>query len=340
MTDLKNELTWSFSRHERLLACPRRYYFKHYGSWGGWERDAPDFVRELYRLGKLERRATWSGSILHKIIAHALDAVRAQVRDPPHAPATAAGVDRLVEEVLGWMRQDFADSRDDVARRTRSFKQHVRFLEHEQPHDAASPRWRQQWKDAAAQVEKGIRWFFASDAWATLKALPASHWIEIEDWTGRSPPPSFELRPSGGGDEPPVAIYARIDCAFREEATGRVVVIDWKTGKAESSASAHQLATYALYMRERHGVPPESLVAREINVVHGTQRDHDVSPATLEAFERLVSASMARMRSFLVDGDPRANVPKAEAEFAFAPDEAECRWCAFQSACPRTSGSL
>ena len=50
MAGLKNELSWSFSRHQALQACARRYYFKHYKSWGGWERDAEPSVREIYRL--------------------------------------------------------------------------------------------------------------------------------------------------------------------------------------------------------------------------------------------------------------------------------------------------
>ena len=72
MAGLRNEFSWSFSRHQALRACARRYYFKHYKSWGGWERDGDPAAREIYRLSKLESRPTWQGSVVHRSIARSL----------------------------------------------------------------------------------------------------------------------------------------------------------------------------------------------------------------------------------------------------------------------------
>lgn len=320
MADLKNELFWSFSRDGRLRACARKYYYQHYGAWGGWDRSAPDVQRELYRLTKLERRATWQGSVVHRVVARALDGAR-QGSPAPDPEAVA-------QEALGWMRQDFADSRDDVARRVGNFKAHVRFLEHEQPHDPASAAWRRQWKESADLVERCIRWFFASEQWAKLSALPKADWIEIEDWTGRSSPPSFELEG--------VKVFAKVDCAFKE---GRkAVVLDWKTGRADDGDAPRQLATYALYMQARHGIEPRALVAREVNLAQGTEHEHDVSPEALDRFISMFRESVARMRSLLAD--PKRNVPKPESEFAFTDDDGECRRCRFRSVCPKTAAAM
>ena len=320
MAELKNELSWSFSRDERLNRCARKYYYQHYGSWGGWDQKASPVQRELYRLTKLEGRPTWQGSVLHRVIARALDGARNGAPEPdPEAVA---------QEALGWMRQDFADSRDDVARRASNFKAHVRFLEHELPHDPSDPRWRRQWKDSADLVESAVKRFFASDHWRRLSRLPAADWIEIEDWTGRQGPPSFELEG--------VRVFAKIDCAFRED--GRPVVLDWKTGRGEDRGAPKQLAAYALYMQARHGVNPKDLVAREVNVVQGTVREHDVSPEALERFKALFRESVARMRACLAD--PRANVPKPEAEFGFTEDERECARCRFRAVCPKTAAAM
>jgi hypothetical protein len=318
--ELKNELSWSFSRDERMRRCPRQYWFQHYGSWNGWSRDADPFTRELYRLTKLEQRATWQGSIVHRVIARALDGAR-QGRPAPSP-------DDVVAEALGWMRQDFADSRDDVARRASSFKAHVRFLEHEQPHDPADPRWRRQWKDAAELVESCVRRFFASEHWSRLSRLPQAGWIEIEDWTGRAGPGAFEI--DG------VKVFAKIDCAFRED--GRPVVLDWKTGRSDEGDAPRQLAVYALYMRERHGIDPSELVAREVNVALGTVHEHDVSPEALESFLVTFRASVARMRALL--SDPRGNVPLPQGDFALTEDERECRRCRFRPVCPKTSAAM
>lgn len=319
VAELKNELSWSFSRDERLRTCARKYWFQHYGAWGGWDRDAPELTREIYRLTKLERRATWQGSVVHRVVARALEGARQGLPQPDP--------DDIVQEALGWMRQDFADSRDDVARRTGNLKAHVRFVEHEFPHDPASPRWRQQWKDAAETVEQCVRWFFASEWWSTLSRLPSRDWIEIEDWTGKSAPGSFVLEG--------VRVFAKIDCAWR---SGRQsVVADWKTGKGGGDAPK-QLAAYALSMEARHGIDPGSIVAREVNLAQGWVRDHDVSPEALERFRAVFRESIARMRSLLVD--PARNVPRPEAEFPLAEDDAPCRWCRFRGVCPKTAAAM
>lgn len=320
MAELKNELSWSFSRDERLRKCPRQYYYQQYGSWGGWNREATPVQRELYRLTKLEQRATWQGSVVHRVIARALDGAR-QGQPAPDPEA-------IVQEALGWMRQDFADSRDDVARRASNFKAHVRFLEHEQPHDPAHPRWRQQWKDAAGLVESCIRRFFGSEHWRRLSALPERDWVEIEDWTGRGAPPSFDLEG--------VKVFAKIDCAFREG--DRAIVLDWKTGRSGDGDAPKQLAAYALYMQARHGIPPEGLVAREVNVAQGTVHEHDVSREGLDRFIATFRDSVARMRACL--SDPRANIPKPESEFPFTSDERECMRCRFRAVCPKTAAAM
>src|SRR4051794_9618888 len=73
---ITNDFSWSKSRHEKFSECLRAYYFQYYGSWGGWEQDAPKGVRNLYILKKLNNRYTWAGSVVHDAVKRALDAVR------------------------------------------------------------------------------------------------------------------------------------------------------------------------------------------------------------------------------------------------------------------------
>ena len=319
MADLKNELTWSFSRHSTLQACPRRYYFRHYKYWNGWRDDADPVVREIYRLTKLDGRFSWQGQIIHRVIARSL----LQARDgrPVEDPKAA------IAEAIGWMRQDYRDSRDDLARRTGDFKRHVRFFEHETGEDDGSPSWRARWKECAQVVETGLGNFFGSRLYAKLKDLPARDWIEIEDPSSRVPP-SFE---AGG-----IRVNAKVDCAFRED--GRPVVVDWKTGKRDMPALPTQLAAYALYMQERHGIAPNELVAREVNVVTGKVQEYDVGPEQIEVFREVFEESLARMRSYL--SDVPGNVAKPEGEFPFTQDDRECRFCHFRSVCPKISAAF
>jgi hypothetical protein len=314
MSELKNEFSWSFSRHQTLKACARRYYFRHYKHWGGWADDAPPEVREIYRLTKLDSRFPWQGSVIHRAVARSLIAARRgqPLRDPESA----------VQEAIGWMRQDWRDSKDDLARRTGNYKLHVRFVEHETGADDGSPQWRARWKESAGTVETALRGFFASPLYARLAALPEADWIEIDDPSGRTPP-SFEYQG--------VKVHAKVDCAWRED--GRAVVVDWKTGRRDLPPLPTQLAAYALYMQHRHGIPPGDVVAREINLVTGKVQEHDVGREALEVFREVFEESVQLMRSHL--SDAAGNVPRAEGEFAFTEDERECRFCTFRTVCPR-----
>lgn len=315
MGELKNEFSWSFSRHSMLATCARRYYFQHYASWGGWERDAPPEVREIYRLKQLTSRPGWKGTVIHDAIADALRRAR--------AGRPVEDVDACVASVLESMRRDYRESRDDVARRTGDFKHHVRFLEHEQDEGRETESQRRAWKEAAGDVETGLRNFFGSRLHAHLRSLGPADWVEIEE--AGAPPGSFHV--DG------VKVWVKLDCAYRDG--GRIVVVDWKTGRRSSSLTPVQLATYALYVADLTGRPPEDVRAREVNVVLAESREHDVGAEALDAFHELLTRSVSRMRSLLAD--PAENVPRPAAEFAFTEDERDCRWCNYRSVCPRVS---
>lgn len=320
MSDLRNEFAWSFSRHGTLEECPRRYYFRHHAFWGGWEPDADPRTRELYRLTKLEHRATWQGRVVHEAIAHALWQAR---EGRPIVEKEA--VDDLLAGVLHAMRQDYADSRHDRARATGRFKQHVRFFEHEEGIDDGSPEWAARWKATADAVERGLRNFLGSRVHRKLCALAPDDWLELED-PRASVGPSFEVEG--------VKVHVRVDCAYRDGE--RAVLIDWKTGRRLSPAGPVQLGVYALYLQHRHGVDPAGIHAREINVVTGETREHDVGPEARATFLEVFRRSVETMRSYLVD--VAGNVPKPEDDFPFARSEQTCRYCDFRSVCPRPSG--
>ena len=99
---LKNEFSWSKSRHEKLAECPRQYFFHYYGSWGGWERGAAPDVKELYTLKKLTARPAWAGSTVHDTIKRALTLVR------DGQPLDGA---QLIDRTRARVRAEFRESR-------------------------------------------------------------------------------------------------------------------------------------------------------------------------------------------------------------------------------------
>ena len=72
MNQIRNEFSWSKSRDEVFQTCPRQYYFNYYGYWGGWEKGAPDRIRQIYILKNLTNRYMWAGGKVHDCIKHTL----------------------------------------------------------------------------------------------------------------------------------------------------------------------------------------------------------------------------------------------------------------------------
>ncbi|MFT7519705.1 MAG: hypothetical protein ACI9MC_001848, partial [Kiritimatiellia bacterium] len=64
MAELKNEFSWSWSRHRAFGECARRYWLNHYAFWGGWSRGSP--AREIYIQKKLNSRPQWIGTTVHE----------------------------------------------------------------------------------------------------------------------------------------------------------------------------------------------------------------------------------------------------------------------------------
>ena len=100
---LVNEFSWSVSRHQLFISCPKAYYYNHYGSWGGWEADADENTRKLYILKNIRPMVTWIGSIIHDLIK---DTLTAYSRGESAFPTA----DELKEKALQAMRSGWRDS--------------------------------------------------------------------------------------------------------------------------------------------------------------------------------------------------------------------------------------
>jgi hypothetical protein len=203
MTEIRNEFSWSKSRHEIFQTCPRQYYFNYYGYWGGWEKDAPERIRQIYILKNLKNRFMWAGEKVHDCIKHTLKNLQRGI--------SILKPDDIVSITLDKMRDEFRSSRE---RRYRQYPRTCALFEHEYEVEIEDVKW----KKVAEEVEKCPRNFYSSETFAMLKELPQENWLEIEDFS------FFYL----DGKK----IWAVIDCSFRNQ--DGITIIDWKTGKTES----------------------------------------------------------------------------------------------------------
>lgn len=298
MAILENRFSWSKSRHEKFEECLRQYFLHYYGSWGGWDREAPADVKELYLLKKLTSRHAWAGTAVHDAIKRILTSIRGGVL--PEA-------DRVVDSVRASMRAQFRQSRGRIYRSRKAFG----LLEHEYEEPVGDEAWKGNWD----HVERCIRAFFGSRWIGLAQELPPERWLPVD-----------ELGTFAFGDVP---VFAAPDFAFRT-AEG-VEVVDWKTGRQRES-DREQLLGYALYAGETWGVAPEGIRCTLVYLPDLEEEAVLVDPPGLKAFRGRMAASIAKMRELLADAP--SNVAREE-DFPRTANRDACGRCPFRRPCLR-----
>ena len=308
MPELQNEFTWSKSRHEKFSECRRAYFFTYYGSWGGWEAPAGSPVRELYVLKKLSSRWQWAGSIVHGALKQVL--ARAKVT------GDLLPLEKVLARTRARARAEWSGSREKVYWREAS--RIVGLVEHEYAEPVADADWKRLYEQV---VEGSLRAFYGSEVLDEIRRTPRQDWLtvdELDSW-------DFEG----------TKIWVAVDFAMKDR-DGRVHVLDWKTGK-ERGVDHVQVGTYALYARQKWGVPVDGVVGGLVYLVGengaaGERVSVAADPATLDRCREEMRASISEMRGALAD--PARNVAREEAFPRLDAREA-CRRCPFRRPCGR-----
>ena len=308
MADLQNEFSWSKSRHDKFRECRRAYFDAYYGSWGGWSAPAGSPARELYVLKKLSSRWQWAGSVVHDAIKQLLTRARTTGDLWP--------LERLLEQTRQKARAQFGASRDKSYWRESS--RIVGLTEHEYGEPVTDADWKRLYESV---IEGSLRAFYGSEVLEEIRRTPRDRWLgvdELDHWF-------FEG----------TKIWVAVDFAYRD-GDGRVHLLDWKTGK-ERGVDHTQVASYALYARQKWDVPPDGVVGGLVYLVQEDGRPAErtsvaADEPALEACRELMRGSIAEMRGALTDRE--RNVARVE-DFPQIEDRDHCRRCPFRRPCGR-----
>jgi PD-(D/E)XK nuclease superfamily protein len=257
---------------------------------------APDDP-EIHRLKKLSALPLWAGSVVHEIIEHFLKTHDAM----PSAEEQQAIVHAAVHERL------LGDWRDSEAASLT-----FRLFEHEYstPVDAEDK------KIVVGTVMRSLRNFFKSPVLQEALAVGRSQWLTIEDLI------SFEV----GG----VNVFLRMDLAFRD-AQGRVVIVDWKTGRGEGRFNEIQLAGYALYAARQGWVAAAEEIQTELAYLAVPRYvRRSVDARKLDHARAFIEKSAGGMKALLLD--PLLNLGRLE-DFPMIDRPQTCRRCNFRRLC-------
>jgi len=171
-------------------------------------------------------------------------------------------------------------------------------------------------KIVVGTVMRSLRNFFRSPVLQEALAVGRSQWLTVEDLV------SFDV----GG----VPVFLRMDLAFRD-AQGRVVIVDWKTGRGEGRFNEIQLAGYALYAARQGWVQGAEEIQTELAYLAIPRYvRRSVDARKLDHARAFIEKSAARMKDLLVD--PVLNLGRLE-DFAMIDRPQACRRCNFRRLC-------
>jgi hypothetical protein len=173
-------------------------------------------------------------------------------------------------------------------------------------------------------VRRSLRNFFRSALLADVYAAGRERWLTVEDLD------SFQV-----GD---VTVFLRMDLAYRDR-EGRVVIVDWKTGRGEGRFSEVQLAGYALYAAEKGWVGAADEIRTELAYLAIPRYvRRSVDARKLAHARAFIEKSAGNMKTLLLD--PAANVARLE-DFAMVDRPRLCRRCNFRRLCfPRAGDGM
>jgi CRISPR/Cas system-associated exonuclease Cas4 (RecB family) len=257
---------------------------------------------EIRRLKKLSALPLWAGSVVHDTIEWFL-----KNHDAVPGPEEQ---DALVRRVVHTgMASDWRESELGSLR--------FRLFEHE--YDVAVDK--EDKRLAVNTVMRSLRHFFRSETLRQALDVGRERWLALEDLV------SFHV-----GD---VEVFLRMDLAFRAR-DGRVVIVDWKTGRGEGRFNEIQVAGYALYATEQGWVASPEEIETELNyLVIPKAARRAVTAKKLEHARSFIRRSAGNMKALLVD--PLENLARLE-DFPMVDRPSVCRRCNFRRLCfPRAA---
>ena len=299
---MATEFSWSVSRHDSFNSCRRKYFYSYYAS-----NDDP----EIKRLKKLSALPLWAGNVVHETIETFLkshDAIPSPEAQDAIIKAAVHG-----DMLASWRQSEQGVGLDEAgALRFRLFEH-----EYQTPIDADDK------KLLVGIVMRSLRNFFRSDVLREIMALGRERWLTVEDLV------SFEV--AG------VPVFLRMDLAYRDK-DGRVVIVDWKTGRGEGRFSEVQLAGYALYAAQQGWVQSASELRTELAYLAIPRYvRRTVDQKRLDHARSFIARSASNMKALLLD--PVANLGRLE-DFPMIERPTVCRRCNFRKLCfPRTDAA-
>lgn len=302
--ELVNELTWSVSRDRLFRECRRAYFYNYYASWGGWDANAPERTRKIYILKNMTSLPMWAGSIVHEVIAEALNRFSSK-QTPIDAKELKAHATRKLRQ--GW--------KDAVDRAWEASPKKTNLAELYYGNGKSLPP--EQTERVRNKIDNCL------DSWAHSEVLKAVLDVSYLNWKPVDALDSFAL--DG------LKVWCALDFAYVGD-DGDLWVLDWKTGAERGDELTLQLACYALYAENKWHTPLQRQRLAGVFLDHGARvSEYRLDSDALETTKATILTSAAQMRLPLTDVEKNE---AREEDFPVCANDRICARCNFREVCP------
>lgn len=309
---------WSHSRQRDLDECPRRYYLKSFGSWRGWCTPPDHPSTTTYLLKNLTTLPMALGIRVHEAAREVVQRIL-RGEDPPD-----------YKDLFDRCWADLVRLRSgDRTKFEKSPKRSPLLLEQWYGIEEDLPS---QYEDARILLGVCLENLLESDILEEIAAAGPDGVLLCDAVDAVEIP----LSP----DES-VTVWAAPDLAYWSPARDLLTIVDWKTGSTRGAEM--QLATYAVYLRQRFRVPfTEGRIRGRVVALSADEQDrtHLLTRDDLIAAHARIRAGVDTMRGFLADERTTEPLPKWEFPMADGERRRLCSRCSFAQICgperPRT----
>lgn len=294
---IKNELTWSFSRDRLFKDCRRAYYYNYYASWGGWVRDADEFIRKAYMLKNIRSIDAWIGDLIHQLIKWILGNL-------------ITGNKILYEEAIKKARQLLTSTWEQSRNKMwiNNVKYNLNLFEH---YYGCQPS-REELVPKLKKVTKSIYNIYNSGLIEWLGGLPPGNILRIDELD------SFDFEG--------IKAFAVPDFAVKDS---EFILYDWKTGKP-SDKDLLQLSCYTFYASYKWKIDIKQIKLIPAYLSEQKLILEPVKPMDIETVREYMRSSIKDMKTVL------SNVKdnKADQGLCFKTNDLwKCDRCKFREIC-------
>jgi len=304
MGKISNQFRWSKSRAATFSGCKRKYYLRYYRHWGGWEEDAPEINRLAYRLGKMTSMAALVGAAVHEVLARHFRALKnGQLRE------------LIPERAVEIMRRVWMDAKKELWRENP--KKFPPLFEIYYDRIPSADRLRAY----ADRARSSIRAVEDTSLYSLARELPRSSFLWVDPVGGAFSEEIFF-------SVPPFEAISAPDLVVRDK--GRVLIVDWKTGKVGDQDHL-QMEAGAIWAGQR--LDPDGAEIRGVLPYLGLGSVDEFAITEQDCLKagETIRHEMEDMSGYLAD--PAKNIPLAIEEFPMHNNKKFCGFCEFQEIC-------